>query len=68
MIDFTKELPADISKLSVEDIRQLRDYVFERKLSDVSWSQVVSRWMLLSEQEWLLRYAREMQRTRNTKK
>ena len=68
MIDFTKELPPDTTQMNQSDVRQLRDYVFERTLSDTSWSQVALRWMVPEEREWLLRYAREMQRTRNTKK
>jgi hypothetical protein len=68
MINFDKELPPDTSKLTIAEVRQLRDFVFERALSDMSWDQVYHRWMNPVEREWLLRYAREMQRTRNTKK
>lgn len=68
MLDFSKELPVDTSKLKESEIRQLRDYVFERTISDQSWDHVRQRWMTDYEREWLLRYAREMVRTRNTKK
>jgi hypothetical protein len=68
MINFTKELPVDTEKMSHWEVKELRDFVFERTISDLSWMQVSHRWMNPVEREWLLRYAREMQRTRNTKK
>lgn len=68
MIYFTKPLPADGSAFVEADIRALRDYVFEKTLSDVSWRQVAHRWMTRSEREWLLQTARAMQSTRMPRK
>ena len=68
MIDFNKPLPADTSRMGWADIKALRDYVFERTISDESWNQISHRWMVPNEREWLLQTARAMQTTRMSKK
>ena len=68
MIDFNKPLPDDASHFTDAEIRQLRDYVFERSLSDESWSNVEHRWKNPVERAWLLQTGRAMQSTRMKKK
>lgn len=68
MIDLSKPLSVDPQKLTEPEIRQLRDYVFERKLSDPSWQQVSHRWMVPTERAWLVRTATAMQTTRIPRK
>ena len=67
MTDFNKPLPEDSSHFTEREIRQLRDYVFEKTLSDESWNNVAHRWMNPAEREWLLQTARAMQTTRMKK-
>lgn len=64
MMDFTKPLPSTTSKMTEDDIRALRDFVFEKTLSDESWNHVSHRWLVPIEREWLLQTARAMQTTR----
>ena len=68
MIDFNKPLPTTIDWMTDADVRALRDYVFERKLSDESWKQVAHRWRNPVEQKWLLQTATAMQTTRMPKR
>lgn len=68
MIDFTKPIPEITEKLTNAEIRQLRDYVFDRTISDASWAQVSHHWDHPYERAWLLQNARAMQTTRMRKK